>query len=92
MGEHPECQNVTLETINNENQRGQESHYVATADINNMTEGFTSSITPSNILDSHNIMGSSTPLIPKDYLVRLYFVCIAILILYIVYRIIEKTN
>jgi hypothetical protein len=45
MGNHPDCINITLETVDNDNNYGQATHYVAVADImneiksSNMTNG-----------------------------------------------------
>ena len=33
MGNHPDCMSITLKTIDNDNNHGQETHYVAVADI-----------------------------------------------------------
>ena len=35
MGNHPDCINITLETVDNDNNYGEETHYVAVADIMN---------------------------------------------------------
>ena len=35
MGNHPDCMSITLKTIDNDNNHGQETHYVAVADILN---------------------------------------------------------
>lgn len=45
MGNHPDCINITLETVDNDNNYGQATHYVAVSDImheiksSNMTNG-----------------------------------------------------
>lgn len=90
LGEHPECENITLETINNENQHSQETHFVATADINNMREGFSSQLSPSNVKESTILGPTRSPLLPKDPIVRVYLVCIALIILYIIFHILRK--
>jgi len=46
MGNHPDCINITLETVDNDNNYGEATHYVAVADI--MNEIKTSNMTKGN--------------------------------------------
>jgi len=46
MGNHPDCINITLETVDNDNNYGEATHYVAVADI--MNEIKTSNMTRGN--------------------------------------------
>ena len=45
-GSNPDCKNIKLETIDNNNQKSSESHYLTLVDIQNqkLTESFTSGI------------------------------------------------
>jgi len=68
----PECTAITLETIDNNNKRGSETHFVAIAD---QKQGF-ATMSPQEL--------------PKDYIVQMYFMGLAILALYIFFRISKK--
>ena len=69
----PDCSEITLETIDNKNQRGTETHFVAKND--QPISGFTT-MSPQEL--------------PKDYVVQMYFMGLAILALYIFFRISKK--
>ena len=79
MGENPPCKEVTLETIDNNNNRGEATHYVALEDLKSL-EGFT------------NINENKTQklTLPDNNFIKLYFICITLLVIYLVYKMVQK--
>ena len=79
MGENPPCKEVTFETIDNNNNTGEATHYVALQDLKSL-EGFT------------NINQNKTQklTLPDDNFIKLYFICITLLIVYLVYNMVQK--
>jgi len=109
-GTTPPCQQITMETIDENNNKGSDSHYVATVDIQNMDpciftlsgkrnpvsgqvcrEGFASStLSPAPAKENAHVIPSSSSSQPPPYelqdpLVRIYFVLLAMLLIYFVY-------
>lgn len=99
MGATPECQSITMQTINNDNIKSQESHYVATVDIKGMD--------PCSFQDRKNPLtgekcretftnytdpkyNENTIKLPKDPMVQLYFASLAFLGVYGIYRFVNK--
>jgi hypothetical protein len=60
MGNHPDCINIALETVDNDNNYGQETHYVAVADIMN-------EIKSSNMKNGNPVGNVKDPCRFKDY-------------------------
>ena len=98
-GAVPDCQATTLQVVSNTNQVGYDTHYVTTVDIKNMDpcnfgsngknpvdgrqckmEGFQSKIEPSEIK------------MPNDIIAQLYFICLAIVGLYILFKLMKLKN
>ena len=82
-GTHPPCQEITLETIDVNNNHGSETHFVTTLDIQNQglnKQGF------SNINNNDN----NNNQLPSDPIVQGYFVCLSIIGLYILYGFTRK--
>jgi hypothetical protein len=92
-GYNPDCKQIKLETIDVNNNKGSETHYVALVDINNQhLEGFTS-----NSLNSYSSTANYNPsnvdyVLPDDPVVQLYFAGISGLVIYILYMIIHKNH
>lgn len=80
MGENPPCKEVTLEVIDNNNNTSEETHYVALADLN---EGFTN-------IGMEQQKQNSQFLLPTDNLVNLYFICLMLLLIYLVFKMVQK--
>ncbi len=93
-GATPDCQEITMTTIDSENRRGTETHYVTLADI--------SAMDPCSFPDRKNpITGAScketfvgsatTPAVyPTDSLQQLYLAGVGGLGLYVLYKIMQK--
>lgn len=99
MGATPECESLTMQTINTDNIKSQESHYVATVDIKGMDPcSFPDNKNPitgqkcketfTNYTDKkydENIIA-----LPKDPMVQIYFAGLACLGIYGIYRFVNK--
>lgn len=93
-GSNPPCQPITLTTINNDNVKSSESHYVTLADI--------SSMDPCQFPDKKNpITGQvcresfqnlNDMQMPDDVMAQLYFAGLGALGIYILYRLMEKSK
>jgi hypothetical protein len=93
-GSTPPCQQITMETINNDNVKSSETHYVTLTDI--------SSIDPCSFPDKKNpVSGAkcqeafenySEVSIPDDPLAKLYLASLGVVGLFILYRIMEKSQ
>ena len=102
-GTTPPCQKITMETIDENNNHGSDTHYVATVDIQNMDpciftlngkqnpvtgqvcrEGFTSQ-PPTPPAPTTPAPKPHPPYELQDPLVRIYFVLVALLLIYLVY-------
>lgn len=94
-GSTPDCQQITMQTIDSNNNSSNESHYVTTVDIKNMD--------PCNFLKINKerknpVTGekcreafvSSELKMPNDVLTRVYFGCLSFLIIYILYRLMRR--
>ncbi len=99
MGATPECQNITMQTINNDNIKSQESHYVATVDIKSMDPCIfpdkKNPITNQKCRESFSNYtdpkyDENTIKLPKDPLVQMYFAGLACLGIYGIYRFVNK--
>ena len=80
VGSNPDCKLIKLQTIDNNNQKSSESHYLTLVDINNMKEGFTSGVAD----NSEEIQ------LPNDPVAQLYFAGLAGLSIYVLYRLMNK--
>lgn len=99
----PPCMPINLQTINNNNVVGSESHYVATMDIQNMDPCvFTNKINPitkvkcregfkPNVEDSAASDAESI-MLPGDPIVQLYYAGLSALGIYILYRLMDKSK
>lgn len=92
-GNNPECKKITLETIDINNNKSSETHYVAVVDINDQhLEGFTTEnlnyySKPANY-NSYNV----DYVLPDDPVIQLYFAGLSGIVLYFLYRIIVKNH
>ena len=94
MGSKPDCQELTMETIDVNNNISKESQHVAVADIKNMNScWFLDKKNPvtgqgcieemANIHDTQNILD-----MPDDILIKIYYGALGMVGLYILYRLI----
>ena len=100
-GSKPECQSITMQTVNNNNVRRNQTQFVALADISNIDScSFPNRRNPvtrqvcreayqNNKTHALNY-GELT--MPDDPIVQLYFASLSILGVYILYKMIEKKN
>jgi hypothetical protein len=102
VGSTPSCQKITMETINNDNNRYNETQYVTLVDIQNMN--------PCNFRDNRNPISGKTcrqafqniretpdnsnndleVKLPEDPIAQLYYLSLSAISVYILYRLIEK--
>lgn len=100
-GSTPDCQAITLETVSTTNQRGVDTHYVATVDLDSMDPcSYMNGVNPINgrvcketftNLHPQRVI-EKDPSFPKDPLVKLYFLSLSLLGVYILYKIVLKTK
>jgi len=92
-GSSPECQQLTMQTIDSNNAKGQETHYVTTVDIQNMNPctfpGKKNPISKQQCREAMTNMVDRSK-IPKDPLVQLFFASVGILGIYMIYEIVNK--
>lgn len=99
-GSKPECQQITLETIDNNNRKSSETHYVTLVDIQNMDPcNFQNRINPiTNEKCKESFENNSyyneyeTIEMPDDIYSQIYLASVASLGVYILYRIMEKSQ
>ena len=86
FGTNPQCQEITMETIDNNNTSSTETHYVTMLDIQNMNPcNFKNKINP--LTNSKCQEGFKCNLkYPSDLITQLYFVTLMILVLYFIYK------
>jgi hypothetical protein len=101
-GSTPPCQKITMQTIDNKNNKSSETHYVTLVDIQNMNPcNFQNGKNPitgqvcvqafQNITDSQNDTLNVDQIdLPQDPIAQLYFLSLSVLAIYILYRLIEK--
>jgi len=101
-GSTPPCQKITMQTITTDNVKSSESHYVTLADITCMDPcSFPDKKNPVSGLkcrETFQGMNGSTfqnmneIVIPDDPLAQIYFASLGVLGLFILYRLMEKSN
>ena len=106
MGATPECQNITLETINVNDNSSSETHYVTTIDIQNMDPcSFPERKNPLTGKSCKMAFTNQTKLKPKDdnyYYIqnngtdnlydRFFLLSIGIIALYVMYKMVRKMD
>jgi hypothetical protein len=92
-GSTPPCQPLTMETIDINNQRSSETHYVTLTDINSMDPCiFSNGRNPTTgQMCRETFENNQTALLPNDTLDQIYIGSLAILSLYILYKCMEKS-
>lgn len=100
-GSTPDCQELTMQTIDVNNNKSSETHFVTLIDIKNMDPcSFPNRINPiTNINCKESFqsiykndlkdVGSSVSL-PKDPIVQLYYFCLSMIGVYILFKLMEK--
>ena len=101
IGSKPECQAITMQTIDVNNIPSVQTHFVATIDVQNTDPcSFLNGINPANgkrciqgFQNQNNQLDNASPVspsLPDDIFVQLYFASLSILSIYILYRLVEK--
>ena len=97
-GSNPPCQEITMQTIDVNNNKSSETHYVTLTDINNMDPCIfpngKNPITGNNCKETFksNIALESSPFMSEEPIDQLYFACLAFVGIYILYKIMEKST
>ena len=94
-GSNPPCQQITMQTITTDNIRSSETNYVTLADIQNMDPCiFTNKKNPVTGQNCKETFQNLQPkvLMPSDPLAQVYFTSLGVVGLYILYRLMEKSN
>lgn len=90
-GSTPECQAITMETIDTNNRRGSDTQFVANADIKDInpcswggrgTNPVTGKRCSEGFMDNAQ---QSLVTLPRDAMAQIYFVCLGLLIIYMMY-------
>ena len=99
-GSNPDCQELTMETIDNNNNRSTETHYVTTVDIKNMDPcSFSDGQNPvskksckSAFTTYPGVYQDASASLPEDVLVQLYFLGLSLIGIYIFMKLMEKSR
>jgi hypothetical protein len=98
-GATPPCQEITMQTINNNNTKSSETHFVTVADIQNIDPcsfpNKQNPITKAKCKESFQtgVSANAAPVeMPDDIVAQLYFTGLAVVGLYIFHRFMEKTR
>ncbi len=96
-GSLPDCQELTMQTIDSNNAEGQETHFVTLVDIKNMDpcNWGDKGTNPATNISCKNFFTNMTPAkisdtLPKDICVQIYLFLLGILAIYILYCIMMK--
>ena len=98
-GSQPECQEVSLETVNVNNERGTETQFVTTTDIGNINPcNFTSNknqVTGKVCRESFTNLNLNTSYaknknVPRDILVQLFYASLGVLGIYILLSMMKR--
>lgn len=95
-GSKPPCQNITLQTIDAHNNKSSETHYVTTVDLQNMdpcsfSDG-KNSITGKQCKESFKNPPDPELSLPDDFLAKLFIWSMCALIIYVIYKLMNKNN
>lgn len=97
-GSNPPCQEITMQTIDVNNNKSSETHYVTLADVQNMDPcTFTdrkNPVTGANCKETFQtgVAANASPVMSDDIIDQIYLICLAGLGIYILNRIMEKSQ
>ena len=97
-GSTPPCQEITMETIDINNNKSSESHYVTLADIQNMDpctfSNGTNPVTGAKCKEAFQtgVSANASPVMSDDIIDQIYFASLSCVGVYILYRIMEKSK
>ena len=93
-GSTPNCQELTMQTIDVNNTQGTQTQFVTTVDIQNMDpctfQNGTNPITNQKCSESYQNL--SPQKIPKDPIIQLYFALLGLFLIYILYCIMIRRH
>lgn len=91
----PQCKQITLEVIDSNNRKSKETHYMTLNDIEYLNktilDGFGFNTMDSS-KDEDIIKNAQIIDLPDDIIIQAYYVCLAALGIYIIYRLMEKSS
>ena len=94
-GSTPPCQELTMQTIDVNNNSSSETHYVTLVDIQNMDpcsfQNKTNPITKNKCKETFQSANSNMKL-PNDFTTQFYFLVLAALVIYILYKFMKKSK
>lgn len=99
-GSTPPCQEITMETIDINNNKSSETHYVTTVDIKNMdpcmfqngSNPVTNTKCKESFNNDNNDNDNEPVSLPSDPIVQLYFLGLAIIGLYVLSKLMSKAR
>ena len=98
-GSTPDCQSLTMETIDNNNNKSSESHFVTLVDIQNMDSCMfpnkSNPVTGAKCRETFKAINTETAFhdaarLPPDPLAQIYFFSLGIVGIYILYKLLKK--
>jgi hypothetical protein len=101
-GSTPACQEITMQTVDVNNNRSTETHYVTLADVGNMdacsfpnrknpVTGANCKETFTNSGAAAGVAKNAAKVLPQDFSDQLYLVCLSAIGVYILYRMMQKS-
>ena len=95
-GSKPPCQNITLQTIDAHNNKSSETHYVTTVDLQNMDPcnfpNRKNPITRAPCRETFKNPPDPELKLPDDFLAKLFIWSLCALIIYVIYKLMNKNN
>jgi hypothetical protein len=92
-GSTPPCQQITMQTIDNNNIQSSETNYVTLADITSMDPcSFPNGINPVSGNPCRETFQNQEVKMPDDPLAQMYFASLSVLGIFILYRLMEKSR
>jgi hypothetical protein len=102
-GATPDCQEVTLETIDSQNSKSTETHYITKVDLSNMDAcSFSDRTNPISkvkcketfkpMMESSNIFDDHFAKVPQDNFTKTYFASLGLVGIYIFYSLMMKNG
>jgi hypothetical protein len=95
-GSTPKCQSLTMQTVSNSNVPGSETQYVTLTDIQNMDPcsfpNKSNPISGKGCTTVESFTNNKKIKLPKDSMVQMYYASLAILGIFILYKLMEKSK
>jgi hypothetical protein len=100
-GSTPSCQAITMETIDTNNRTGSDTQFVANADIKDInpcswgsrgTNPVTGEKCSEGFIDNIQLQPNIQVAMPNDVMAQIYFVCLGLLIIYMMYCLMTRNK